>query len=110
MFNYQDPKQLHRQVERRKQEKAEIKRISNTPTNRWLKYFTMALLVMSALSLMSIAIWLDDMPDRTMLFLRGCAGLFAILGIIIYAILMFRVNSAYQKLKDKPRRIDLPKE
>ena len=51
-----------------------------------------------AIILMGIAaILIDDISDTMLLVMRGCAGLCAILFVIIVGILTYRVNNTYIK-------------
>lgn len=73
----------------------EIKKLYNTPANKRLKRWALAAIAVSILLMTVMLIWIDTIPHRTMLWMRGFAGLFALIFAIIYACLVYRVNRAY---------------
>lgn len=41
----------------------------------------------------SMIIWMDDIPLKVMLFMRGCVGTGAIIFVVLVGILTYKVNS-----------------
>lgn len=83
-------------MERQKKEYKSLKELYNTPANLRLKYIAIAIGVIIPILLMSTIFW-PNIPIKLYMFLRGCAGLCAIVFVIIVGILVYRVNSAYIK-------------
>lgn len=58
-----------------------------------------------AIVLMMVMIfWMDDLSWKMMLFMRGCAGVCAVIFVILVGILVFRVNSSYWRDKKDNHR------
>lgn len=70
--------------------------------NLRLKYAAVISITISVILMIATVIWLDSISTGMLLFMRGCAGLFAIIFVVLAAILVYRVNASY--LKDKTRR------
>lgn len=68
-------------------------------TNRRLKRAAIVSIGLSMACLLATALCLDHDNFTAFLFMRGCAGLFAIVFFLLVAILVYRVNKAY--IKDK---------
>ncbi|MDE6269463.1 MAG: hypothetical protein K2M12_01245 [Muribaculaceae bacterium] len=71
-----------------------INEFSRTRAGRRLKCAAFIAAALCVALLLAQIIFLADMPARTLLFLRGCAGLCAIVFVILVAILTFRANTA----------------
>lgn len=77
------------------QEREEINRRYNMPGNRRLKYAALTVIGIVILLLLSMIVWIDAIPYRGMLIIRGCAGLGAIIFIVLVGILSYRVNKQH---------------
>lgn len=73
-------------------------------TNTRLKYAALISIGISIILLLTTAFGFVDYNNTTaILFMRGCAGLFALLFVVLVAIIVYRVNVSYfnDKLKSK---------
>lgn len=77
----------------------ELKRIYNKPANRKLKYCAVAAISIAAILLLVCLIWMDCLSVTSILLLRGFTGLFAIFFVVLYSVLLYRVNREYIKGK-----------
>lgn len=77
----------------------ELKRIYNKPANRKLKYCAIAAISITAVLLLVCLIWMDCLSVTSILLLRGFTGLFAIIFVVLYSVLLYRVNREYIKGK-----------
>ena len=77
----------------------ELKRIYNKPANRKLKYCVVAAISITAILLLVCLIWMDGLSVTSILLLRGFTGLFAIIFVVLYSVLLYRVNREYIKGK-----------
>lgn len=77
----------------------ELKRIYNKPANRKLKYCAIAAISIAAILLLVCLIWMDCLSVTSILLLRGFTGLFAIIFVVLYSVLLYRVNREYIKGK-----------
>ena len=75
--------------------KEETDRLYRTRVNRRLKYIAMTVIVIAILLLFATIFLHDSISWTTMMFMRGCAGVCAIVFVILVGILVYRVNSAY---------------
>ncbi len=97
MFDFNDPKLLQHWLKNREKRSKEYRKLFNTPANLRLKYISFGAMV-PFFALLLIMIFFDDnISLKAELFMRGCAGLFAIISIVSYATLIFRVHRAYYK-------------
>lgn len=77
----------------------EINQLFNAPQHRRLKYAALTVIgIVIALQIVMI-IWIDEIPDRTILIMRGCAGVGAIIFVVLVTIIAFRVYSEYFKTR-----------
>lgn len=77
----------------------ELKRIYNKPANRKLKYCAIAAISIAAILLLVCLIWMDCLSITSILLLKGFTGLFAIIFVVLYSVLLYRVNREYIKGK-----------
>lgn len=77
----------------------DINRLFSAPKHRCLKYASFIVIALVILTQIAMIIWLDDIPDRTKLFIRGCIGLVAIIFVILVAIWAYKVFSEYFRAK-----------
>lgn len=83
---------MRRNIERILEERAELNRLYNAPTNKRLKYSAFVVIAITIALLFSMIIWMEDLSTTAMLVIRGCAGLGAIIFVILVGILSYRVN------------------
>ena len=79
----------------------EIGRLYDAPANRRLKYWALAAAAVSILLMAAIGIWIGDLPRQALLLMRGFAGVFAIVFVILVGILAYRVNTQYLKNRER---------
>ncbi len=73
-------------------------------TNTRLKYVALIFIGISIILLLTMALGFVDYNNTTaILFMRGCAGLFALIFVVLVAIIVYRVNVSYfnDKLRSK---------
>lgn len=73
-------------------------------TNTRLKYVALISIGISIILLLTMALGFVDYNNTTaILFMRGCAGLFALIFVVLVAIIVYRVNVSYfnDKLRSK---------
>lgn len=71
-------------------------------TNTQLKYAALISIGISILLLLTIAFGFVNYKNTTViLFMRGCAGLFALIFVVLVTIIVYRVNVSY--FNDKSR-------
>lgn len=70
-------------------------------TNKRLKYAALISIGISIILLLTMAFGFVDLNNTTAIFMRGCAGLFAIIFVVLVAIIVYRVNVSY--FSDKVR-------
>ncbi len=73
----------------------EINRLLNAPKYRRLKYSALIVIAVAIAAQIATIIWLDVIPSRTILFIRGCVGVAAIVFVVLVAILAYKVYSEY---------------
>ena len=76
-----------------------IKKLYRTPANRRLKYLALAAICASILLMLATIILMDGISAKGLLIMRGCAGLCALLFIVLYGTLVYRVNRELIKRK-----------
>lgn len=65
-------------------------------TNTRLKYVALISIGISIILLLTMAFGFVDYNNTTaILFMRGCAGLFALIFVVLVAIIVYRVNVSY---------------
>lgn len=82
-------------MNKRLQEREEINKLYNLPENRRLKYIALAVMAVVVVLLLSMTIWLENIPPKVMLIIRGCAGLGALVFVVLVGILTYRVNKQH---------------
>ena len=78
-------------------------------TNTRLKYAALISIGISIILLLTMALGFVDLNNTTaILFMRGCAGLFALIFVVLVAIIVYRVNVSYfsDKARSKQRTPD----
>lgn len=65
-------------------------------TNTRLKYAALISIGLSIILLLTMAFGFVDLNNTTaIIFMRGCAGLFALIFVVLVAIIVYRVNVSY---------------
>lgn len=77
------------------QERAELNRLYNVPTNKRLKYCALVVIAITIALLLAMIIWMEDLSATSMQIMRGCAGLGAIIFVVLVGLLTYRVNSQH---------------
>ncbi len=77
------------------QEREAIDQLYNAPENRRLKYAAFAVIAVVIILLLSMTIWIDRIPAKAMLIMRGCAGLGAMIFVVLVGVLSYRVNKKH---------------
>lgn len=72
-----------------------LKKLYNTPANLRLKYIALCVIGVAIAILISMIFLVDKVSWQLWYFLRGCAGVLAIIFVIIVTVLVYRVNSDY---------------
>lgn len=87
------------------QERAELNRLYNVSTNKRLKYSAMVVIAITIALMLSMIIWMDNLSETSILIMRGCAGLGAIIFVVLVGILTYRVNSQHFQNRNKERNL-----
>lgn len=82
-------------MNKRLQEREEINKLYNLPENRRLKYVALAVMAVVVVLLLSMTIWLENIPPKVLLIIRGCAGLGALVFVVLVGILTYCVNKQH---------------
>jgi len=77
------------------QNKQDINQLFNAPQFWKLKYAALIVIGIVIAVQLAMIIWLEHIPYKTMLFLRMCGGVGAIVFVILVAILAYKVYSEY---------------
>lgn len=88
-----------KEIQRREQEK-----YYREKTNLRLKWWAIAAISIAIILLVSTIFMMDSVTIKTILIMRGCAGLFALIFVVLVGILVFRVNNAYIRDRRPPHR------
>lgn len=94
MANYFEKKKAHRR---------ELEKYYNEKPNLRLKYAAIASIAIAIILLLINAFGLVGTSTTMLLLLRGCAGLFEIIFVVLVTILVYRVNAAYLNDKQSSR-------
>lgn len=89
--------------ERKHEMEKAISEYSRTPANRRLKYCTYVMISLCAILLLASAFFLDNLEYKTILIMRGCAGLCALICMVSYGALLYRAHSAYWRNRNTPK-------
>lgn len=73
----------------------ELKKLYNKPANRKLKYSAIFAISIAIALMVAMLIWMGQLSYRTVLLMKGFAGLFAIIFAVLYGVLVYRVNREY---------------
>lgn len=72
-----------------------LNKLYNSPVNKRLKRIAICVIVLAITLLITCIFALDSISWQLLLFMRGCAGLLAVIFVVLVGILVYRVNSAY---------------
>ena len=76
-------------------QKGDRQRFYNIPVNLRLKHIAIGFIVAAIVLMLCMILWLDDIPPRLMLIMRGTVGLCALVFVILIAVLEYRVWRDY---------------
>lgn len=76
-------------------DREEIKRLYNKPANLKLKRIALCIIGVAIAILISLIFLMDKVSWQLWHFMRGCAGVLALVFAIIVTILVYRVNKEY---------------
>lgn len=76
-------------------DREELKKFYNTPANLRLKHIAICVIGVAIAILISMIFLVDKVSWQLWYFMRGCAGVLAIIFVIIVTVLVYRVNRAY---------------
>lgn len=88
--------------ERREQERQEMEKYYRTPANLRLKYAALCAIGVAIILFVVMIFLIDSLSPGLMLFMRGCAGLCALIFVALVALLLYRVNTAYWQHRNDP--------
>lgn len=88
--------------ERKEEERLEKEKYYAEKPNLRLKYAALSSAGISIILMMIMVFGLDFMSVKMLLFIRGSVGLFAIIFVILTAILVYKVNASH--INDKINR------
>ncbi len=76
-------------------DREELKKLYNAPVNLRLKHIALCVIGMAIAILISMIFLVDKASWQLLAVMRGCAGVLAIIFVIIVTVLVYRVNNAY---------------
>lgn len=77
----------------------ELNKLYNKPANRKLKYCAIIAISITLILLLAVLIWMERLSYRQLLLMRGFAGVFAIIFVVLYGVLVYRVYREYIRKK-----------
>ena len=78
-------------------DREELRNLYNAPANLRLKRMALCVVGVAIAILISMIFLVDKVSWQLLYFMRGCAGVLAIVFVVIVAILVYRVNRAYRR-------------
>ena len=76
-------------------DREELRNLYNAPANLRLMRMALCVVGVAIAILISMIFLVDKVSWQLLYFMRGCAGVLAIVFVVIVAILVYRVNRAY---------------
>ena len=73
----------------------ELKKLYNKPANRKLKYCAVVAISITLALMLAMLICMEQLSYRSLLLMRGFAGLFTIVFVVLYGVLVYRVTREY---------------
>lgn len=98
---------MRRHLEKREQQRAELEKLYQTSANLRLKYSALGVMAIGFVLLLIMIFCVDHLSHTTVLIMRGCVGLCAIVFFILCAILIYRVNSSYWRNRNTGKKSTL---
>ncbi len=90
-------------MKKKEAHRRELEKYYNEKPNLRLKYAAIASIAIAIILLLINAFGLVGTSTTVLLLLRGCAGLFAIIFVVLVTILVYHVNAAYLNDKQSSR-------
>lgn len=85
-------------------DREELRKLYNAPANLRLKRIALCVIGVAIAMMISMIFLVDKVSWQLLYFMRGCAGVLAIVFVVIVAVLVYRVNCAYiSKERDRKR-------
>lgn len=78
----------------------ELNKLYSQPVNRKLKYCAVVAISIALILMLAILIWIEQLSYRYLLLMKALAGLFAFIFVVLYGVLVYRVNREYICKKD----------
>ena len=75
----------------------ELNKLYNKPANRKIKYCAVVAISITLALMLAMLICMEQLTYRNLLLMKGLAGLFAIIFVVLYGVLVYRVNREYIK-------------
>lgn len=72
-----------------------LNRIYNKPVNKEIKYCSIVAISITLVLLLVCLVWGNQLSDICLLYIKGFAGLFAIIFAVLYGVLIYRVYREY---------------
>lgn len=77
----------------------ELNKLYNKPVNRKIKYCAVVAISIVLALILAILICIKYLSYRNLLLMKGLAGSFAIIFVVLIGVLVYRVNREYIKSK-----------
>ena len=90
-------------------DREELRKLYNTTANLRLKRIALCIIGVAIAIMISMIFLVDKVSWQLLYFMRGCAGILAIVFVIIVAVPVYRVNCAYIQKKgtEKDKQVRL---
>ena len=73
----------------------ELKKLYHKPANRKIKLCSIIAISITLALLIAILIWMNQLSNLYLSILKGFVGLFAIIFVVLYGVLVYRVNREF---------------
>lgn len=80
------------QIEKYMEEREDMNKLYHAPQYKKLKYIALATIAIVIVLLFATIIWMKDLSSSVIAIMRGCAGVGAIIFVVLVGILTYRVN------------------
>ena len=97
---------MRNKFENARQRNMELNNLYNSPKYKPLKYTAIGLMLVVTALFLFMAIKMDHLSVRLLLFLRGCAGALTTIAVVLIAIFYYRVNRDYESNRFNKKRGD----
>lgn len=88
--------------EKKRERAQEINKLYNSRKNQRLRAIASLSVVLGIILMAVAAIFIDRLSWQMVFFLRGCAGLCAIIFVVLIGIAVYRANSQYMRNRWDP--------